>query len=409
MTSHELLAPEQFGFRKGMSTEHAIHSVVKAVHTSLNSGKYSMGIFMDIQKAFDSLDRDILLDKLTFYGILDTELQWFRSYLTNRRQYVKYNNFDSSLKRVNYGVPQGSAVSPVLFLIYINDIVECFHGSKCVLYADDTSVFVESDDISELYTLGNEAVSSYNFWFVANRLTVNKSKTLHVIFRRKQKRVPAHSNILRLDDATIRMVENIRFLGVLLDQHLSWNEQISNIARKLAKYVPIMYASRHHCSDKCIRLIYNCLIYSNLIYCNSIWGYCTKAALRPLHIIQKKILRGMAGVSLYAPSRPIFASFSLLTLDDINIYITALFVYKCLHSIEFRDWFRERSHSYPTRFDETLPLTVPRIANKHSEQCISYRGPVIWNELPVDIREQTYNCFKIRLKRLLFSRQNPDR
>ena len=221
-----------------------------------------------------------------------------------------------------------------------------------------------------------------------------------------KKKITSHSEYLRLGDAVINKVENAKFLGILLDQHLSWNENISNVVRKLAKYVPIMYASRRYCSEKCLKLIYNCLVYSNLIYCNSIWGYCTKTALQPLFIMQKKIIRGMAGVSLYDSSRPFFNSFSLLLLDNINIYMTALFVYKCLHSLDFMHWFRERSSNYPTRLDSTMPLTVPRISNKHSEQCISYRGPMIWNDLSLDIREQTYNCFKIRLKRLLLARQD---
>ena len=155
------------------------------------------------------------------------------------------------------------------------------------------------------------------------------------------------------------------------------NEQISNVARKLAKYVPIMYASRLYCSIKCNRLIHNRLVYSKLINCNSIWGFCTKTELQPLYIMQKKIVRSMACVTLYEPSQQIVTELSLLMLDNIDIYMTALFVYKCLHNLHFTHWFRQRSSNYHTRFNQTAHLFAPRISNKHSERCISYRRPKI--------------------------------
>ena len=138
-----------------------------------------MGIFMDIQKFFDSLDRDILLNKLIFYGITGTELVWFKSFLNDRRHFVKYKDFKSISKCVLSGVPQGSVLSPFFYKFF--DLV------KCVLYADDTNLFVESDTINGLYMLRNQAVPAYNDWFLANRLILNKSKTLHVIFHRTEK------------------------------------------------------------------------------------------------------------------------------------------------------------------------------------------------------------------------------
>ena len=119
--------------------------------------------------------------------------------------------------------------------------------------------------------------------------------------------------------------------------------------------------------------------------------------------MQKKIVRAMAGVSLYEPPQQFFTEFSLLVLDNINIYMTAFFVYKCLQILDFSDWFTQLSSIYHIRFNQTTPILVPRIWNKHSEQCVIYRGPKIWNELPLDVREQTYNCFKMKLKQFLLA------
>ena len=111
----------------------------------------------------------------------------------------------------------------------------------------------------------------------------------------------------------------------------------------------------------------------------------------------------MAGVCLYEPSQRPFTEFSLLVLDNINIYMTALFVFKSLHSLDFTDWFMQRSSIYHTRYDQTTPLIVPRISNEHSEQYIIYTGPQIWNELPLDVREQTFKYFEISLQLFLIA------
>ena len=147
-----------------------------------------------------------------------------------------------------------------------------------------------------------------------------KKKTLCVIFHRKQKKIPVHSESLKLDSITVDKVQKAKFLGVLLDQHLTWEVHILNVSIKLAKFVPIMYESRQYCTDKGISLIYNCPVYSNLIYCNSIWGCCTKCALQPVKVIQKKIIRGMAGVSLTRTLSNL-SIVSVLVSENIYIYI----------------------------------------------------------------------------------------
>ena len=137
-----------------------------------------------------------------------------------------------------------------------------------MLYADDTNLFVESKTFSDLYVLWNQATSSYNKWFTSNRQTVNKNKTLYVIFHKKM--LPAQSKSLTLDNVTTETVQNAKFLGVLVDQHSSWDVHIPNAARKWAKFVPIMYESRQYCTDKCLRLHYIRFVYLNLVYCNAI-------------------------------------------------------------------------------------------------------------------------------------------
>ena len=140
LSSNNLISNQQFGFRNGRSTEHAIHSVVRDIHHEFNSNNYVLCIFLDIKKAFDSLDRKILLEKLKLFGINGTEWKWFKSYLSNRKQYTMNGEFASSILPVEFGVPQGGVLSTTLFLLFFNDLVNSSQLPKCVLYADDTSL-----------------------------------------------------------------------------------------------------------------------------------------------------------------------------------------------------------------------------------------------------------------------------
>ena len=145
---------------------------------------------------------------------------------------------------------------------------------------------------------------------------------------------------------------------------------------------------------------------NNLIYCNSIWGFCIKSALQPLKVIKKKIIRGIARSCPYAHTLKFFKSYTVFVLDNTYSYKTAIFVNKCLNGSALIDWFNQRISSHSTRMEVTVPLSVPRVHKNHSEQCISYRGSVTWNKFHLDIRQQTYNCSKMSSKRLLLRNHN---
>lgn len=404
--SNNLITEKQFGFRKGRSTEHAVHTLVKGIHEEFNSNNYVLCIFLDIKKAFDSLDRQILLNKLRYYGINGTEWLWFNSYLSSRNQYTRIGNASSNTLPVEFGVPQGGVVSSLLFLLFINDIANCSPSTKCVIYADDTSIYVSSPNIDELFLKANTSLSLFKSWFDANKLSLNVSKTQYMIFHRKQKVVPIINQSLSLNGIELKRVFSVKFLGIILDPNLDWNNHIQNVTRKVTKYVPILYRIRNLCTRKALMLIYNCLIYSNLIYCNSIWGFCKSSALYPLVIMQKKIVRAIAGVGQFHHTNSIFDDFRLLKLESINKYMSAIFVYKCLTDVHFSSWFTYREFSYDTRASVYRPLlNVPRISHVHSEQMISYRGPKLWNEIPVNILECNYNSFKFMYKSQLLLEQ----
>ena len=405
LNSNHIITNCQFGFRSGRSTEHAVHTLVKDIHDSFNMNNFVLCIFLDIKKAFDSLDRHILIQKLKFYGVRGIECNWFQSYLSNRKQYTKIGNTSSDTLPVKFGVPQGGVLSSLLFLIFINDIINCSLYSDCVLYADDTSLYVSSPMIGDLFDKAQRALLNFKSWFDENKLTLNTSKTNYIIFHRLQKRIPTINRDLCLNNSKLNRVFNTRFLGLVIDSNLSWSDHIRNLSKKLFKYVPIVYRIRNFCTRRALSLVYNCLIYSNIIYCNSVWGPSKKVATHPLVIVHKKIIRAIAGVGQLQPTAGIFQELRILNFDNINVYMSGIFVYKCLDSTDFHDWFQFEDNAYPTRRNDSRYLRIPRTNNVHSEQMISYRGAKIWNSIPNDICENSYDRFKFLFKSFLLTQQ----
>ena len=179
----------QFGFREKHSTTHALLSLTESIKHSIDNGKFGCGIFLDLQKAFDTVNHDILIKKLEHYGIRGNVLDWFRSYLRGRFQYVSVNGHLSDLLPISCGVPQGSVLGSLLFLIYVNDLPNISKVLQVYLFEDDTSISFESDNLLTLQKVVNRELRKVRKWLEANRLSLNISKTNYVIFHSKVRKI----------------------------------------------------------------------------------------------------------------------------------------------------------------------------------------------------------------------------
>jgi hypothetical protein len=215
----------QYGFRKGHSTINAVSKFTYDTLHALDSGNYNLSVFLDLSKAFDTINHSLLCKKLSHYGIRGVALGWFRSYLTERKQYVSYKGTDSKLYPIICGVPQGSVLGPLLFIIYSNDLPGSLRCTTCILFADDTTIYVSGKNITELYKLVNQDIALLAEWFKVNKLSLNISKTHHVLFS-KTKNVKSDTYVLKLDNTIINRVKCVKFLGLLIDENLNWHEHI---------------------------------------------------------------------------------------------------------------------------------------------------------------------------------------
>ena len=260
-----ILYDKQFGFRSHHSTEHAILTITDKIQNAIENRNYSCGIFLDFSKAFDTVHHGILINKLEKYGIRGVAKDWFVSYLTDRQHYVSVNNIMSNFHKVNCGIPQGSVLGLLLFILYIND----FHGCSDLFdfhhFADDSNLFYENKNISVLESKINKELDNIHVWLCANKLSLNIEKSNFVIFHPYQKKPDIDIN-LSISGRYLKKVDHIKYLGVSIDSHPSWKYQISHIAKKIRRGIGILSKVRYLVNTDILVKLYYAIIYPFLLY-----------------------------------------------------------------------------------------------------------------------------------------------
>ena len=404
LEDNNLLSKCQFGFRKKLSTQAGVLNFVSKVYTELDRKTFVASVFLDISKAFDTLNHEILLNKLNNIGVRGPVLDLLKSYLSNRKQLVYCNNSFSEYKIIKQGVPQGSILGPILFLIYINDIVNSSCNAHFTLYADDTCFTVSDPDINVLHAKLSRELNNVYKWIKVNRLMLNIKKTHVMLF---QNRSLAHDlEPVKLGRNVIDRVKTTKFLGVTVDENLNWREHISNVSLTLSKITGILYCIRDNLSVESMLTLYYTLCYSKLMYCISIWGCTWPSFLNVLIRNQKSILRMIFYKRKYESTEMIFSNQKLMKLSNIHKYFLLLDIFKSLKNNS--NIFSIQEHTRVTRGNQ-INMVCPPFRTTLFKNSIMCLGPEIWNSLPTSIKCEvnslSLNSFKFRVKKHLLHLQ----
>ena len=236
MTKNKVLYKFQYGFRKNHATTHSLIDVMEYIYNSLDEGKYVFGIFIDLKKVFDTVSHHILLDELKHYGIREIALNWFTSYLKNRKQFISVNNINSDIYNLNqFGVPQGSVLGPLLFLIIINDIHNALSNVIIKLFADDTNCFLSGSDFNELKSVVQYELTSLMHWIQANKLNMNFYSKIssYCVFKSASKYLlSTYKEGIKMGNNILSYKESTTDLGLILDSKLTWDLQIKETKKK---------------------------------------------------------------------------------------------------------------------------------------------------------------------------------
>ena len=290
LTKNKLIYERQYGFRSNYSTNYALANLTERIKSSLDTKDYVCGIFVDLEKAFDTVNHQILCEKLNHYGFRGGTNMLIKSYLENRKQFVSINGFESETKTITCGVPQGSSLGPLLFLIYINDFHLCLDKTDAGHFADDTFIMYASKNIKTIETVINYELKLISKWMKLNKLSLNTDKTKLIVFRTKKKPFDTNNLSIKFNGKKLTPVDYVKYLGMFIDKHLSWDFHISQLSRKLSRANGILAKLRHNAPITTCLQVYYAIFYSHLMYGCAIWGLSSEKNLNIIRILQKKVL-----------------------------------------------------------------------------------------------------------------------
>ena len=279
----------------------------------MNRKENTISEFLDLSKAFDTVNHNILLRKLEFYGIRGIALEWFKHYLTGRKQYVLYNNTQSSKQYITCGVPQGSVLGPLLFLIYINDIPNCLKYPKSIVFADDTTIFASCKNMNTLYNNMNDDLSNLINWFKANMLSLDIAQT-NYFPSSKFVNVGEYMKLYADADEIIRN-ECCKFVGIIIDDKLGWLDHINSINIKLSISLYILNSVKNTLPNYILRQLYFTMVQAYLTYGIILWGSTYQSYLKRTVILQKKAIRYMHKAHYNAHTKPLFYATNVLNIN----------------------------------------------------------------------------------------------
>ena len=384
-----------------MGTEDALLNYTDNIQNNLNDGKGTISLFLDLSKAFDVIDHNILENKLEHYGFRGKFLEFLLSFIKDRKYFVHINGKNSETKTVNIGVPQGSTLGPLLFLLYINDMIHISKIFFLTQFADDSTVTYSADTLAQVTKMAEKDFKLVLDWLADNKLIINLNKTHIMLFTTRKRTSPLSINV---NGQIINETEETKFLGIILNNKLKWDSHIKYISKKICKSTSILKMLKFTFPSRILKSLYHSLVYPYYTYCNLIWGSAPSSHINSLVILQKKCIRIISKTGYLEHTEPLFKELKLLNVDQIYKYNCAKFIYCITNHIKYPEFIDTLSkkknsdiHDHNTRSKNNLRPSSSRL-HKFTNS-FQYTGIETWNSLPKNIQEiKPYLTFNRKLK-----------
>ena len=405
--SYNIMSTYQYGFSSNRGINDALLDVLGRIRNSLNSKKHCLVTLADFSKAFDTINHERLLMKLSRYGFRGIALVLIKSYLSGRTQKVAIKNVTSDPLPINHGVPQGSILGPWLFNIYVNDLSFFLKNNPPVQYADDTTMHDDDHDIDNLFVRVQATIDLFYEWSVVNYLSLNTKKTKFMVFSNSKFIGPNLS--LSISDTHLEQVNTTKLLGVHIDSGLNYKEHIKNLRSKLARLVGLSYALGPNMSLEAAKSFYYALVHSKLTYGIIFWGVTFQSDISAIQICQNKIIRNLFQDKIDCNSTiELYYQLGIFKVKDLFCLEACKIIYKALHMNKFiplRDMLNRLNwrHDYETR--RIAAFRLPNVRSTRDKHDFLFRSVSCWNALTIEIRDSSslYSFVKILKEHLLLT------
>lgn len=399
LTQLNYIYKKQYGFRPKSNTLSATIDLITNIKLRIDKKQVVLGLFIDLKKAFDSVSHELLLKKLTDIGIQGSAYKIFKSYLTNRKQVVKIGEMESNPETVTYGIPQGSIIGPLLFLIHINGVHQIGLRGDLSLYADDTCIFYYGNSIDSIISEAQSDLDVLNVWFQQNLLTINATKTNYMVFAAKNKKIGNHIT-LKINDQQINKVNEEKYLGLILDSKMTWLPHIQKIKTKLTSLTGALRSIARCLPPQVRYTIYNALVKPHIDYLIEAWGTAAKTNLKILQTAQNKLIKVLFRYNYRTPTEILYKKTKLLNINQTYIFYNCILIRKILHkkiNTGINLLKHTKIHKMKLRNEKDIKLYTYR--TKTAKRSILYEGSKLYNTLPINIKQsKTMYMFKKLLK-----------
>ena len=386
LNSNNLLIPEQSGYREGHSCESVLNLVLAKWKEKIEAKETIFAVFLDLKRAFETISRSLLLQTLERFGIVGTAYKWFESYLCARTQKTRFNDFDSDSIANTLGVPQGSVLGPILFIIYINDMKRVLRFCDINLFADDTVLFIAAKHPLDVVALLNQDLHYLANWLKFKQLKLNISKTKYLIISSANSRLDVN---IEIDGETIDRVNEIKYLGVIIDDRLTFKSHIDNVIKKMARKYGVLCRLKNELTISSKIQLYKSIISPHIDFCSSILFLANNTQILRLQRLQNRIMRLILKCNRYTSSSFMLDALRWLSVKQRVYFLTMVFLYKIFNNMLPRylcdriDRGRDL-HRYNTRNAEDA--RTPNFLFGRSQNSLLYKGINFFNSMPRQVK-----------------------